>query len=1066
MICFKFKKIALVSLSSIFFYLINFSVTFADSQVWNFTQYTDYARSEITEITIDPFLASLTLQSFETALSNARAIKISGDYAYITSLDEGFQVLDISDPLNISHLGTLRDTSETSLTGPFFFDIAGDYAYVADLSGSGFQIIDIADPTNPKHVSAIFDDGSVGLAGAAEVAIKGDYAYVTSRDDDGLQVIDISDPEDPVPVAFLQDDGSTELNGASRILIIDDYAYISSQIRSGFQIVDISDPLNPTPVGSLGGINGAFGLAVSGDYAYLGSYVSNNITVIDISDPANPVVATTLASSGPYPLVQPQNLLVDGSYLYVSVATSDRVHVVDISDPLNPTPVASVVDSPTTLLDGSYGFQKNGDYLYVVSLVDDGFQVIDISDPLNPTPVSSFQDQSGGAGGYVGTNPYIENTQPVSHSDSIETFSVGLSQDNEGSVVFQVSNDGGVTWSYWDGYDWKVTTRTDGVETSSARDIDQNVSFFTKGGGEFVWRAYLRSDTTQKVEITFISVAYDSNESSSVDLRLASYNTYLGLGDDGDAKNDAIKKHINRVQPDVLILNEIDDDSRDLLSSGWAEDLGYPYVAHSIGGNSPTFNPSIISKFPILSQREINVPEGTNEFHIKPIFIEVDISSLTTEKQLGIYGIHARPWCFVAPCDPDDPVDSFHRAVEMKRIIDDINDTKESNPDMEIIVAGDHNDGPDIYQPAQFDNDPGTFPGAGLTLGTDLEYPILYSPYPYRQYDLASMTVADAERLDGSTSTIVVGANPALTDPVQIDFISVSENFIINGAEVLHSETDSVEGLTKYNAVLSAGDSAVASDHNLIFADLSLILNNNIQTESRKKSGKRRVIPVFTKNTSPENSQIEDVSVLSDQEVDEKVGCLPYLSQDIKFGAQNNPEEVNRLILFLNEKQGENLTLDGQYDEDDVEAVKRFQNKYRDTILSIWGISEATGYVFKTTRLKINSFYCTKELTCPAFTEYNSFIEDINTQSSEVQRTKELLSRLGYYSGVLDQIFDESLHEALILFQEEFKEVMLKPWNLLGGTGYKYKTTNKFLNHLVGCNVDDMILENGVKINY
>jgi len=28
---------------------------------------------------------------------------------------------------------------------------------------------------------------------------------------------------------------------------------------------------------------------------------------------------------------------------------------------------------------------------------------------------------------------------------------------------------------------------------------------------------------------------------------------------------------------------------------------------------------------------------------------------------------------------------------------------------------------------------------------------------------------------------------------------------------------------------------------------------------------------------------------------------------------------------------------------------------------------------------------------------------------------------------------------------------MLLPWGLTVGTGYKYKTTNKFLNYFVGC---------------
>lgn len=192
--------------------------------------------------------------------------------------------------------------------------------------------------------------------------------------------------------------------------------------------------------------------------------------------------------------------------------------------------------------------------------------------------------------------------------------------------------------------------------------------------------------------------------------------------------------------------------------------------------------------------------------------------------------------------------------------------------------------------------------------------------------------------------------------------------------------------------------------------------------------------------------------------------CAPYLTETIALARSNSPSEVNKLITFLNTHQGENLREDGSYDADDFEAVKRFQVKYRSSVLDIWGLEQPTGYVYLTTRNKINAFYCNKALTCPVFTEHNS--HTTNNTSPETRRTKVLLTELGYYSGSINTRYDFGLQTAVKGFQETFPQTMLHPWGLTRGTGYKYKTTNRFLNALVGCELPPEILENGAVVAY
>lgn len=192
--------------------------------------------------------------------------------------------------------------------------------------------------------------------------------------------------------------------------------------------------------------------------------------------------------------------------------------------------------------------------------------------------------------------------------------------------------------------------------------------------------------------------------------------------------------------------------------------------------------------------------------------------------------------------------------------------------------------------------------------------------------------------------------------------------------------------------------------------------------------------------------------------------CSPHIKTYIRYGAENDVEDVRKLETFLKEKQGESLVVDGVYGAEDVVAVKRFQQKYASEVLGVWGLSEPTGYVYRTTLMKINSFYCSASVTCPAFTEHNSLTE--NSVSAEVGKTKTLLSELGFYSGTINTTFDSSLDAALKNFQETFSETMLKPWGLVNSTGYKYKTTNKFLNMLVGCETGAVDLDGKGTFDY
>lgn len=87
--------------------------------------------------------------------------------------------------------------------------------------------------------------------------------------------------------------------------------------------------------------------------------------------------------------------------------------------------------------------------------------------------------------------------------------------------------------------------------------------------------------------------------------------------------------------------------------------------------------------------------------------------------------------------------------------------------------------------------------------------------------------------------------------------------------------------------------------------------------------------------------------------------CTPLLTKPIKFGAVNDSVEVSKLQYFLRIVEGNvQVLLTGTYDTATYDAVHAFQKKYASDILAPWGTGKSTGYVYHTTRKKINELWC------------------------------------------------------------------------------------------------------------
>ncbi len=81
----------------------------------------------------------------------------------------------------------------------------------------------------------------------------------------------------------------------------------------------------------------------------------------------------------------------------------------------------------------------------------------------------------------------------------------------------------------------------------------------------------------------------------------------------------------------------------------------------------------------------------------------------------------------------------------------------------------------------------------------------------------------------------------------------------------------------------------------------------------------------------------------------------PVFTKFIEYGLENNDvNEVKMWQEFLNKQENAGLNVTGFYDFPTYNAVKRFQEKYSEEVLTPWGAKSGTGYVYKTTTKKAN----------------------------------------------------------------------------------------------------------------
>ena len=193
--------------------------------------------------------------------------------------------------------------------------------------------------------------------------------------------------------------------------------------------------------------------------------------------------------------------------------------------------------------------------------------------------------------------------------------------------------------------------------------------------------------------------------------------------------------------------------------------------------------------------------------------------------------------------------------------------------------------------------------------------------------------------------------------------------------------------------------------------------------------------------------------------------CTRYMRGYVFPNSEKNDiEEVKKLQVFLNEAYNENLAVDGTYDADDIEAVKRYQLTHQEQILWPWNLTTPTANVYRTTVTKLNLEMCGYEMDEPYFTEYLG-VGDVSLESVRVQDFINLTNAptSGYPTNglPLTKTYTQATANAVSAYQDRYKKTVLEPWGLTKGTGWWYQTTRSSANALVGTPEPAKTLDNG-----
>lgn len=134
---------------------------------------------------------------------------------------------------------------------------------------------------------------------------------------------------------------------------------------------------------------------------------------------------------------------------------------------------------------------------------------------------------STGGGVYPTNEPTVQPAASLAPAsvDAWVGFAHEVTTASGSNVRYQLSDDDGATWYYWDGGSWTAAGATD---YNTVGEVNNNISDFSTASGTLLFRAFLISDGVDQVEIDTVQVRYQETGGTGVatfgELESSAYN--------------------------------------------------------------------------------------------------------------------------------------------------------------------------------------------------------------------------------------------------------------------------------------------------------------------------------------------------------------------------------------------------------------------------------------------------------------------------------------------------------------------------------------------------------------
>lgn len=169
----------------------------------------------------------------------------------------------------------------------------------------------------------------------------------------------------------------------------------------------------------------------------------------------------------------------------------------------------------------------------------------------------------------------------------------------------------------------------------------------------------------------------------------------------------------------------------------------------------------------------------------------------------------------------------------------------------------------------------------------------------------------------------------------------------------------------------------------------------------------------------------------------------------------NNSNDVKKLEQFLNDYEGERLPINGIYEARDVEAVKRWQLKYKSYILDPMRLKQPTGTIYTLSMRHIerqSTAACGQPIlvtACPFFKANVKY----GSRGEDVRQVQQFLNIVQGERLPLSGVFGPLTKEAVKRFQRSNRIYVATFIPISIATGNWYTTTRTKANETIGCDI-------------